>query len=53
MQNNKTSLLDEVATCYAGKRAKHGDTPRAVDWNNEESQMARYAQFCKIIDPNA
>lgn len=51
MQNNKTSLLDEVATYYAEKLAKHGDTPRGVDWNGEESQMVRFAQLCKIIDP--
>lgn len=50
MQNNKTSLLDEVATYYAEKLAVHGDTPRGVDWNGEESQMVRFAQLCKIID---
>ena len=50
MQNNKTSLLDEVATYYAEKLAEHGDTPRGVDWNGEESQMLRFAQLCKIID---
>lgn len=51
MQNNKTSLLDEVATYYAEKLAEHGDTPRGVDWNGEQSQMVRFAQLCKIIDP--
>lgn len=52
MQDNKTSLLDEVATYYTEKLAEHGDTPRGVDWNGEESQMVRFAQLCKIIDPN-
>lgn len=51
MQKNKTSLLDEVATYYTEKLAEHGDTPRGVDWNGEESQMVRFAQLCKIIDP--
>lgn len=51
MQNNNTSLLDEVATYYAEKLAEHGDTPRGVDWNGEESQMVRFEQLCKIIDP--
>lgn len=51
MQNNKTSLLDDVANYYAEKLAEHGDTPRGVDWNGEESQMVRFAQLCKIIDP--
>ena len=50
MQNNKPRLLDEVATYYAEKLAEHGDTPRGVDWNGEESQMVRFAQLCKIID---
>lgn len=50
MQNNKTSLLDEVATYCAEKLAEQGDTPRGVDWNGEESQMVRFAQLCKIID---
>ncbi len=50
MQNNQTSLLDEVATYYAEKLAEHGDKPRGVDWNGEESQMVRFAQLCKIID---
>lgn len=51
MRNNKTSLLDEVATYYAEKLAEHGDTPRGVDWNGEESQKVRFAQLCKIIGP--
>lgn len=51
MQNNKTSLLDEVATYYTEKLAEYGDTPRGVDWNGEESQMVRFEQLCKIIDP--
>ena len=44
------NLLDDVATYYAEKLAVHGDTPRGVDWNGEESQMVRFAQLCKIID---
>jgi SAM-dependent methyltransferase len=51
MQSNKASLLDEVATYYAAKLAEHGDTPRGVDWNSEESQRVRFAQLCKIIGP--
>lgn len=51
MQNNKISLLDEVATYYAEKLAEYGDTPRGVDWNGEESQIVRFVQLCKIIDP--
>ncbi len=51
MQNSKSKLLDEVATYYAEKLAEHGDTPRGVDWNGEESQLLRFEQLCKIIDP--
>lgn len=51
MHNIKTKLLDEVATYYAEKLAEHGDTPRGVDWNGEESQMVRFEQLCKIIAP--
>ncbi len=46
-----SNLLSDVATYYAEKLAEYGDTPRGVDWNGEESQMARFVQLCKIIDP--
>ncbi len=46
-----SNLLVDVATYYTEKLAEHGDTPRGVDWNGEESQMVRFAQLCKIIDP--
>lgn len=52
MQDNQTKLLSDVATYYAEKLQEYGDTPRGVDWNSEESQMVRFAQLCKIIDPN-
>jgi cyclopropane fatty-acyl-phospholipid synthase-like methyltransferase len=42
-------LLSEVATYYSDKLAEHGETPRGVDWNGEESQAQRFAQLCKII----
>jgi len=47
-----SNLLADVATYYTEKLAEHGDTPRGVDWNSEKSQMVRFAQLCKIIDPN-
>jgi SAM-dependent methyltransferase len=47
----ETSLLSEVANYYSEKLAEHGDTPRGVDWNGEESQKVRFAQLCKIIGP--
>lgn len=50
MQNNKADLLTEVAEYYTSKLAQHGETPRGVDWNGEESQTLRFEQLCKIID---
>ena len=49
MQNEKTELLGEVARYYADKLAVHGDSPRGVDWNGEESQYLRFEQLSKII----
>ena len=48
----KDTLLSEVATYYSEKLAEHGETPRGVDWNGEESQALRFGQLCKIIDPS-
>lgn len=50
MQENMTDLLTEVADYYAEKLALHGETPRGVDWNGEDSQGLRFEQLCKIID---
>lgn len=50
MQDNKPDLLTEVAEYYTSKLAEHGETPRGVDWNGEESQSLRFRQLCKIID---
>ncbi len=52
MQISQTKLIQEVATYYDEKLAEHGDTPCGVDWNGEESQMVRFAQLCKIVEPN-
>lgn len=49
MQDNKIDLLHEVASYYSEKLAQHGETPRGVDWNGEESQTLRFAQLCKIV----
>lgn len=51
MSVSVTNILAAVATYYADKIAEHGVTPRGVDWNGEESQIIRFAQLCKIIDP--
>jgi SAM-dependent methyltransferase len=50
MQKNKNDLLTEVAEYYTSKLSQHGETPRGVDWNGEESQTLRFEQLCKIVD---
>lgn len=49
MQDTKIDLLNEVASYYSEKLAQHGETPRGVDWNGEESQSLRFEQLCKIV----
>jgi cyclopropane fatty-acyl-phospholipid synthase-like methyltransferase len=49
MQNNKADLLIEVAEYYTSKLAQHGEIPRGVDWNGEESQTLRFEQLCRIV----
>lgn len=50
MENKTTEILAEVADYYSAKLAEHGDTPRGVDWNGEESQVLRFDQLSKLID---
>jgi SAM-dependent methyltransferase len=50
MQIKTSDLLSEVADYYSSKLAQHGETPRGVDWNGEESQNLRFEQLCKIIE---
>lgn len=49
MENKTVSLLAEVADYYSAKLAEHGETPRGVDWNGQESQELRFAQLVKVI----
>lgn len=48
-----SNILADVAAYYSSALAKHGDTPRGVDWNGKESQLLRFHQLGKIIlQPN-
>lgn len=49
MENKTTDILVEVADYYSAKLAEHGETPRGVDWNGEESQELRFAQLAQVI----
>lgn len=53
MENKTVSLLAEVANYYSTKLAEHGETPRGVDWNGEESQILRFQQLSKVISSSA
>ena len=50
MENKTTDIHTEVAEYYSAKLAEHGETPRGVDWNGEESQVLRFRQLSRIID---
>ncbi|MBF0510070.1 MAG: class I SAM-dependent methyltransferase, partial [Deltaproteobacteria bacterium] len=49
MENKIEQILAEVAGYYSARLAEHGETPRGVDWNGEESQRLRFEQLAKII----
>jgi SAM-dependent methyltransferase len=49
MPDRRIDLLSEVANYYSEKLAQHGETPRGVDWNGEESQTLRFEQLSKIV----
>ncbi|OUL88681.1 class I SAM-dependent methyltransferase [Paraburkholderia hospita] len=51
MTTEKSSLLDEVAEYYSAKLAQHGETAQGVDWNGEKSQILRFEQLEKILNP--
>lgn len=53
MFNKNSALLGEVASYYSDKLAEHGETPRGVDWNGEESQTVRFVQLCKLVAPES
>ena len=53
MENKTADILVEVADYYSAKLAEHGETPRGVDWNGEESQELRFAQLTQVIPLSA
>uniref|UniRef100_UPI004048A26F class I SAM-dependent methyltransferase n=1 Tax=Polynucleobacter sp. TaxID=2029855 RepID=UPI004048A26F len=50
MLSNKTDLILEVAGYYTTKLREHGETPRGVDWNSEDSQILRFDYLCKVLN---
>lgn len=51
--NKANGILKEVSDYYSAKLAEHGDSPKGVDWNGEESQVLRFEQLTKIIQQDA
>ena len=43
------AILAEQAAYYAACLARHGATPRGVDWNGAESQALRHRQFLRLL----
>jgi len=52
MGGQKKPMLEQIATYYSRKLAEYGQSPLGVDWNGEESQVLRFKQLSKIIDPS-
>lgn len=50
MDTDRHALLNEVASYYDEKLARHGNTPQGVDWNGEQSQLLRFKQLCRVFD---
>lgn len=46
---SNTGLLTKVASYYSDKLAQHGQHPRGVDWNGEDSQILRFQQLSNVI----
>lgn len=48
----ETEMLAQVSEYYTDKVRQYGATPKGVDWNSAESQLLRFSQLTKLIQPN-
>jgi SAM-dependent methyltransferase len=44
-------ILEPVERYYTGRLLTHGPTPAGVDWNSEASQVLRFAQLVRALEP--
>src|SRR5688500_625025 len=44
------ALRDDVARYYTDKVRRHGASAQGVDWRDDESQRARFAQLLRVAD---
>jgi SAM-dependent methyltransferase len=49
MAEYQNKILRAVDNYYSAKIREHGQGPRGVDWNGEESQFLRFQQLLKIV----
>lgn len=45
-------IIGQVRQYYEGKLAEHGATPRGVDWSSEESQLLRFRELARVLEPD-
>jgi SAM-dependent methyltransferase len=48
----REELLEQVRGYYESTLERFGPSFRGVDWNSEESQMLRFAQLQRIVEPD-
>jgi SAM-dependent methyltransferase len=48
----REELLEQVRGYYEGTLDRFGPTFRGVDWNSQESQLLRFAQLQRLVDPD-
>jgi SAM-dependent methyltransferase len=52
MVGTNNDILTDVASYYARRIEKHGQTPAGVDWNSAAGQIMRFDQLLKVVDPS-
>jgi SAM-dependent methyltransferase len=49
----RSRILSRVGEYYESTLARHGASPRGVDWSSAASQQLRFAQLVRLLDPPA
>lgn len=49
MTASENMILRTIDDYYSSKIIAHGECPRGVDWNGEESQHLRFQQLLKVV----
>lgn len=53
MNRRRARILARTAAYYSERLREHGETARGVDWNSERSQMLRFDQLLRLVEPTA